>query len=102
MKQVVWIALAALACVAWGNAERKAAQAEERAKDAETWARVVEDEAAMLVDEATRTNGASRPRDLAWFAEHPEDFYVTTDAYPVVKWDVTREEWEEVLRRCEQ
>lgn len=102
MMRYVWIAVAALACVGWGYAERKASFAEERAADAEAWARVVEEEAAMLVDEATRTNGETRPHDLAWFAEHPEDFYVSTDAYPVVNWEVTREEWEEVLRRCEQ
>lgn len=102
MMRWLWIAAAALACVGWGNAERKAAMAEERAKDAKAWADAVEAEAEAWLDEAARTNVATRPHDLAWFAEHPEDFYVTTNAYPVMNWYVTREEWEEVLRRCEQ
>ena len=45
VKRWLWIAAAALACVGWGYAERKAALAEERAEDAEAWAEAVEAEA---------------------------------------------------------
>ncbi len=54
MMRWLWIAAAALACAAWGNAEWRVSKAEQRAKDAEEWAEAVEAEAEMWIEEARR------------------------------------------------